>query len=111
MILVIGGYAQGKLVFAKQELGVKNAREDFDGDCIYNLQHRIAESDFELKMEKYLEAHPDAVLICDEVGYGIVPLDQKEREYREKVGRVCCRLAASATAVYRVVAGIGMKLK
>lgn len=33
-------------------------------------------------------------LTCDEVGGGIIPMDGFEREYREAVGRLCCRIAA-----------------
>ena len=42
----------------------------------------------------YLEKHPDTVIICEEVGNGIVPLDSFEREYRERLGRLLCEIAA-----------------
>ncbi|MFR1299013.1 MAG: bifunctional adenosylcobinamide kinase/adenosylcobinamide-phosphate guanylyltransferase [Blautia massiliensis (ex Durand et al. 2017)] len=34
------------------------------------------------------------ILVSEEVGYGIVPADAFERQYREAVGRVCTALAA-----------------
>lgn len=41
----------------------------------------------------------------------MVPLDREDRAWREKVGRVCCRLAEKAAAVYRVTCGLGARLK
>ena len=61
--------------------------------------------------DKYLEKHPDTVIICDEVGNGIVPLDSFEREYRERLGRLLCEIAAKAERVERVVCGIGQRIK
>ena len=37
-----------------------------------------------------------------EVGYGLVPVDAFERQYREAVGRICTNLAACADRVDRV---------
>ena len=59
----------------------------------------------------YLEKHPDTVIICDEVGNGIVPLDSFEREYRERLGRLLCEIAAKAERVERIVCGIGQRIK
>lgn len=61
--------------------------------------------------EKILSDNPDIVIITDEIGNGIVPLDVKEREWREVHGRICCQLAGRADAVFRVIAGIGQKIK
>ena len=51
------------------------------------------------------------VIICNEVGYGLVPVDSFERYYREQVGRICTTLAKQADKVTRVVCGIGTELK
>lgn len=40
------------------------------------------------------------VLVSDEVGSGIVPIDAFEREFREKNGRVNCYLASPGGAGY-----------
>ena len=61
--------------------------------------------------EKILSDNPDIVIITDEIGSGIVPLDVEEREWREVHGRICCQLAGRADAVFRVIAGIGQKIK
>ena len=55
--------------------------------------------------------NPDLIIVTDEVGYGIVPMDAKDREWREACGRVCTKLAAHAAQVVRVCCGIGTQLK
>lgn len=112
MILIVGGFAQGKLAFAKEKLGVTGYGdgEFTEENCVYRLHTMVMQESFEKDLETYLRAHPDAVLICDEVGCGIVPMEKADREYREKVGRVGCMLAKRAEAVYRVVCGIGTRL-
>lgn len=113
MILVIGGYRQGKLDYARDNLGVTDVNDGCFGeaDCIYNLASMVDDEAFESKLRSYVDSHPDCVIICDEVGGGIVPLKESDRVHREKVGRTCCMLAKDAEAVYRVFCGIGVKIK
>jgi adenosylcobinamide kinase / adenosylcobinamide-phosphate guanylyltransferase len=47
----------------------------------------------------------DAVVVSNEVGDGIVPVDATARRYRDLLGSVNSRLAASAHTSYLVVAG------
>lgn len=55
-----------------------------------------------------LQVNPDAVVTCDEIGGGIVPLDGFERRWREETGRALGVLAADArTRLVRVWYGIG----
>lgn len=58
-----------------------------------------------------LEKNRDLILICDEIGCGLVPVDAFEREYRESTGRVMNALAEQAERVDRVVCGIGRRIK
>lgn len=114
MVLIVGGMAQGKLDFARRELGVTAWSEGAPGeaDCVYGLQQAIRETpDWREALTLWREAHPDGVIICDEVGCGVTPLDRWDREWREQVGRACCRLAAEAEAVYRVHCGVGVRIK
>ena len=60
---------------------------------------------------EYYKEHKDCVFICDEIGNGIVPMDEKEREYRERVGRLLIELAKEADVVERVMCGIGQRIK
>ena len=58
-----------------------------------------------------LEENRDLILICDEIGCGLVPVDAFKREYRESTGRVMNALAVQAERVDRVVCGIGRRIK
>ncbi len=57
------------------------------------------------------EKNPDVVIVTNELGYGIVPIDRFDREYRELDGRICTCLAARAQEVVRVVCGMGVVIK
>ncbi len=61
--------------------------------------------------EKLEQRNPDILLISDEIGYGLVPLDAFERAWREQTGRICCDIAGRAETVIRVVAGIPQVIK
>ena len=131
MILIIGGFAQGKLHYVKQryvhcEDGRKVAVLDGTLELpagtgalqviVNHLHHYIREqlrkgTDPEVMIEKFGKKHPDCILICDEIGNGIVPMEAEERTYRERTGRILEQLAAQADEVVRVVCGIGQKIK
>ncbi|MCD7955804.1 MAG: bifunctional adenosylcobinamide kinase/adenosylcobinamide-phosphate guanylyltransferase [Lachnospiraceae bacterium] len=57
------------------------------------------------------ENNPDIIIVSNELGYGIVPMEKQDRLWRETTGRVCTCLAARANEVVRVVCGIGTWLK
>jgi len=61
--------------------------------------------------EELITKYPDIIFLCDEVGSGIVPIDRVDRDYRDKVGELCCHLAKKPSKVHRVVCGIGMVIK
>lgn len=114
MVLIIGGMAQGKLDFARQELGVTAWSEGTLGaeNCVHGLQRITRElPECREAIEEWCAIHPNGVIICDEVGCGVTPLDRTERDWRERTGRICCQLAAAAEAVYRVSCGIGERIK
>ena len=58
-----------------------------------------------------LEKNREIIIVCDEIGCGLVPVDAFEREYREAVGRILSALAGEAERVDRVVCGIGTRIK
>ena len=131
MILIIGGFAQGKLHYVEQHYGqcevgqevpvldgtLELPAETGTGQVIVNHLHRYIREqlrqgkDPEEAIEDFRKEHPDCILICDEIGNGIVPMEAEERTYRERTGRILERLAAQADEVVRVVCGIGQKLK
>ena len=124
MILVTGGCFQGKTAYACETFGIRR-EEAADGalcppeelyrtKLLYNFQEyirRLMESGQEFSMERLKRENPDVVLVTNELGYGVVPVDRFDREYREKTGRVCCRIAEEAAQVHRVVCGIGTVIK
>ena len=61
--------------------------------------------------ENLIRCNPDVILVSDEVGYGVVPIDAFDRAYRENVGRICTKLAAYSDKVTRVICGIGTVIK
>ena len=112
MILIVGGAGQGKLDYVLQKTGytpdqVAHSPEEAKTKPIFDGLEQWPHLD----EEELLTANPDLILICDEVGCGVVPLDRADRDRREAVGRLCCDLAAQAEAVYRVNCGIAMQLK
>lgn len=125
MKLVIGGYAQGKLEYVLQKYKLEKNQVWIGELPRHKMKKIIVIAQFHLwirtKMEKkeeieeellrFLEENPDTVIICDEVGNGIVPVDSFEREYRERVGRILTGLAGRAESVERVICGIGQKIK
>ena len=131
MILIIGGFAQGKLHYVKQRyVHCEDGREvtvldgtlalpagTGAGQMIVNHLHRYIReqlrqgTDPEAMIENFGKEHPDCILICDEIGNGIVPMEAEERTYRECTGRILEGLAAQADEVVRVVCGIGQKIK
>ena len=50
-------------------------------------------------------------IVCNELGCGVVPMERSDRAWREKTGRLLCELAKQAPEVYRVTAGIAVRIK
>lgn len=129
MILIVGGACQGKREFARKLAGEDEesfAKKEANGVSdrpkaawekmfLTGFQGWIrqiteAGEDPEEFVKKVLENEPEIVTM-DEVGCGIVPIDRQEREYREAAGRAGQMLAGHAREAFRVVCGIGIKIK
>lgn len=133
MRLVIGGYAQGKLEYVLEKYNLQNSsvwdavvpdQEEGLNDLVL-LDKTMIIDHFHLWVKErilangcpeeetmaFLDVCRDCIIICDEVGNGIVPMEPFEREYRERVGRLLIRLAERAEEVERVICGIGQKIK
>ena len=127
MKLIIGGFAQGKLdyVLAKYHLqenmvwdGVLPGNAAIqDKQVIVNHLHQWVKQRIldggcpEEEIISFLDDYENCIIICNEIGNGIVPIDKFEREYRERVGRILIELAKRAEEVERVLCGIGQKIK
>lgn len=80
------------------------------------------QTEFDSSMTLWLEAlhnkhsgHPGKsqvqIIVLDDIGCGVVPLQPEDRVWRERCGRLYCRLTAQAEKVQRVWAGIPQTLK
>lgn len=132
MILVIGGSNQGKLAWVKERYGFTDEEIAFgkmldvqpgkplnlEGcKAMYGL-HKVmlqtvewSDADRKALVDQLLHLPEDFVVICKEIGLGLVPVEQAGREYRETVGRACCDLAAASSEVWRVFCGLGQQIK
>ena len=124
MELIIGGAFQGKTDYAKKghpslnwkEAGSMCEEELLSAEGILNFQEYIKKEIREGRNpgnvgELLLKKNYGAVVVSEEVGYGLVPVDAFEREYREAVGRICTKLASGSHKVTRVICGIGTVIK
>lgn len=55
--------------------------------------------------------NPGIVVISNELGCGVVPVERFDRMWRELTGRICVCLAEYSEEVIRVVCGLGITLK
>lgn len=127
MKLVIGGTAQGKLEYVLLKHDVQknmvwdgvlpNDRELNGNIVIINHLHQWIKNCMvsggcpEDEIMSFLDCNEDCIIICDEIGNGIVPIDPFEREYRERTGRILVQLAMRAEEVERIICGIGQKIR
>lgn len=134
MIFIIGGENQGKLEYL---FNISRFKKEDVVDClnvdelkaeeilmsnkpvIYNFNNLIKEllvvyddeEKVKEKIKKMIKENRKAVIISNEIGYGIVPIDKFERRYRELTGRICCEIAKESKEVHRVICGIGTIIK
>lgn len=121
MIFIIGGVSQGKTAFA-ESLGF-SVIDDLEGKIREWMSQGIEEEQWMFReIEKEVRAicnleskdslrEAQVTLISREIGCGIVPMEAQESLWRELTGRMSCRLAQVATDVYKMEAGIAVKIK
>lgn len=116
MRLLIGGAGQGKLDYVLKKTGYGPEDVAYDpieamGKPIFAGLETWVREHPETCLDGLLTANPDVIILCNEVGCGVVPVDPAQRAWREAVGRLCCRLAERAEDVERIFCGLGMVLK
>ena len=140
MELYIGGFAQGKLEYVKCRYNENQKTEKLfvkvidcvdshykkmllETECdvlILNHLHLWVRDLLDEGMEEekiqttilfWIKSNPDAIVICDELGNGIVPIKKQERVWREQTGRLMIELAKQAERVERILCGLGQRLK
>ncbi|NCC01423.1 MAG: adenosylcobinamide kinase [Clostridia bacterium] len=126
MWLISGGAYQGKLeyVLTKKQISFDDIIDGENCDFqdllekplvthfhLWVKRMLLEKKDVAALVDQIIQENQDIIIIVNELGCGIVPIDAFDREYRETTGRICCRLAKDATEVHRVVCGIGMVIK
>ena len=120
MELIIGGACQGKKEYAISHFGLKDSEiftctEDGEPDlsvrCIDHLERYLRRCTAEDREPAAPEAfRKDAVLICEDITCGIVPINALDRKWRELTGRYLQRLTGAGADVTRVFCGFAQKL-
>jgi len=108
MRLIIGGRAQGKLQYATEVLGIEPGMIVNDFASVIR-QYLLEDKALQPLLDELIAG--DKTVICDEVGCGIVPVDEFSRRWRDEVGQACQQLARGATKVERLYCGIPTVLK
>lgn len=140
MELYIGGFAQGKLEYVKCRYNENQKTEKLFVkviDCVDShykkmlletecdvlilnhlhlwvrdlLDEGMEEEKIQTTILSWIKSNPDAIVICDELGNGIVPIKKQERVWREQTGRLMIELAKKAERVERILCGLGQRLK
>ncbi len=108
MKLYVGGAWQGQDELARQENPGAEILEDFQ-EVIREAVSRG--EDPRAFAETVCAEHPNAVIVANEVGAGVVPIAAADRAFREAVGRALCVIARHSVSVVRVTCGIGVRIK
>lgn len=130
MEFFIGGRSQGKLNYVRNihpeislildgenmdldEKALENIKEPFILNHFHILVKRLLEEEIDAYAfaERLINFCPNCIIISDEIGNGIVPMEKSERTWRETTGRLQCMLAAHSDTVVRVYCGLGEKIK
>lgn len=126
MEMVIGGAFQGKTDFVCSHFGIDKSELTDGSVCgfeealrgrfitsYHKLIARLIEQDIDPIgfTERLCAENRDAVIILDEIGCGIIPIERSERKRREDTGRCGCIIAEASDEVIRVACGIPMHIK
>lgn len=124
MDFIFGGAYQGKTAYAREKYGFSQGQIytctggeiDFSYPCIRHLEEYCLHCIDEGKdAVSYLEANRDkwegAVFLCADLSCGVVPMDARERAWRQEVGKVMQYLGRNAQSVTRIFCGLEQKLK
>lgn len=123
MIMVTGGAYEGKTDFVKSQfccdiIDGRNCDLEsvFTVECISNY-HLLVKRLIENKQnvieftESLFRKNPDLIVIINEIGCGIVPIEKSDRIWREQVGRAGCMIAEKSDTVVRLICGIPTVIK
>ncbi len=114
MILIIGGKYHGKKEFILKyfseddiyDVNTRNSMDFKNYKVIYNAQLLPKEY-----VEKNLGEFKNHIVIGDEIGLGIVPIEKEARIHRDDVGRMYQEFTKNSDVVIRVWYGTHTYLK
>ena len=124
MHLIIGGAYQGKLTFAREFYGFGTEQNtsctkdtiSFYYPCITHIEEftygcALRNVDPVEYFEQHRQEWKDSVLICRDISCGVIPLDVRDRAWREATGRLCQYLSREADHVSKIFCGLEQRLK
>ena len=122
MHVILGGRFQGKHSYAQKLYSHFPAVSDLERSnslapgLVVNVHLGIRRlltegADVSSFFTENLQVLRQCVILCTEIGSGIVPLDPFGRLWRDQTGKVYQFLAAQADIVDRVFAGLALRLK
>lgn len=126
MILIIGGAYQGKLEYALDRFNLTEDDVFFckDEETAMPLDKKIV-CNFDLWIlallregrdvhgmaRQFIENNGGAIVICNDISGGVVPVDALFRKWRESLGRLTTEMAQQSDEVIRLFCGIATQLK
>ena len=123
MILIFGGAYNGKIQFVMNKYSLKDEDIFFCKDEVLDFNKKVIcglhiftkkcvlnNMDSLTVIKDNIELLKDKIIICDEIGSGIVPMTKEDRMWREENGRVLQYLCLNADEIYRVFFGLSEKL-
>jgi len=126
MILIFGGAYQGKFSYAMERFNIsendiyKCNIEDVNipenKKIIYEIDKWIlalikADRDISEEIRRFINSNANAIVVCNDISCGVVPLDPVMRKWREAVGRSLAEMSRTSDEVIRLFCGIPTKIK
>lgn len=125
MIFIYGGAYQGKLAYALDRFGLGEGDVYACGEdtamphgkkLIYELDKWIlalirAGADPEPEIREFIQRNGDAIVICNDITGGVVPVEASLRAWREAAGKSMTELSRHASEVVRLFCGVPTRIK
>ena len=109
MVLIFGGAYQGKLAYAMEHFGADEA--DILKLDKWILELIGADMNVEEAVQNFIEGNPEAIVVCNDISCGVVPVDPLMRKWREAVGRALAKISQNSSEVIRMFCGIPTRIK
>lgn len=124
MILVFGGAYNGKLSYVKEKYDLDNEdifycnSDNIDLEkkviCGFHMfvRNMILENKKPLEyIKNNMERLEDKIIITDDIGLGIVPIEKIDRLWRDEHGRCIQYISSNSKKIIRIFLGIEKVLK